>query len=106
MMQAAEPGHRGELTGRGRAPGEPARARGWLVAEAAVGPAVVVAEVLAQDALGMAFAEDHDVVKAVATKRPNQTFANRVRQRRPRLSWRNTRFARGFAVQIVPATAR
>jgi hypothetical protein len=22
------------------------------------------------------------------------------------LSWRNTRFARGFAVQIVPATAR
>jgi hypothetical protein len=32
----------------------------------------------------MALAEDHDVVEAVATKRPNQTFANRVRQRRSR----------------------
>jgi hypothetical protein len=46
-MQAAEHGHRGQLTGCGcSSRGEPARARGGLVAEAAVGPAVVVAEVV------------------------------------------------------------
>jgi hypothetical protein len=84
VMQAAEQGHRSQLSGCGCASrGEPARARGRLVAEAPVGPALVVAEVLTQDALGMALAEDHDVVQAVATKRPHQTLADRVSQRRP-----------------------
>ena len=48
-----------------------------------MGAALVVAEVLTQDALGLALAEDHDVVQAVATKCPNQTLADGVRQRRP-----------------------
>jgi hypothetical protein len=47
--------------------------------EAAVGPTLVVPEVLAQDALGMALAEDHDVVHAGPPKRPNQALANGVR---------------------------
>jgi hypothetical protein len=82
VMQAAEQGYRGELTGCGcGSRGEPARARGRLVAEGAVGAAVVVAEVLTQDAVGLALAEDQDVVQAVATKRANQALADSVRQR-------------------------
>jgi hypothetical protein len=46
--------------------------------------AVVVADILAQDALGVALAEDEDVIEAVATKCPDQTLANSVRQRRSR----------------------
>jgi hypothetical protein len=53
VMQAAEQGYRGQLTGYGcGSRGEPARARGRLVAEGAVGAALLVAEVLTQDALG------------------------------------------------------
>jgi transposase InsO family protein len=46
---------------------------------------VVVADVFAQDAFGVALAEEQDVVEAVAAERPNQALANRVRLRR---SWR------------------
>jgi len=45
-------------------------------------PAVVIANVLAQDALGVALAENQDVIEAVATECPHQALANRVRQRR------------------------
>jgi hypothetical protein len=36
-----------------------------------MGAAVVIADVLAKDALGVALAEDHDVVETVATERPH-----------------------------------
>src|SRR6202035_5318858 len=60
----------------------PAGARGRLGAQAAMRAAVVIADVLVQDALGLALAEDQHVVETVATERPHQAFANRVRQRR------------------------
>jgi hypothetical protein len=44
--------------------------------------AVVVTDVLAQDALRVALAEDHDVVETVAPERPHQALANSIRQRR------------------------
>jgi hypothetical protein len=44
--------------------------------------AVVVADILVQDALGVALAEDEDVIEAIATERPHQALANRVGQRR------------------------
>jgi hypothetical protein len=44
--------------------------------------AVVVADVLAQNALGVALAEDQHVIEAVATERSHQALANRVGQRR------------------------
>ena len=47
-----------------------------------MGPALGEGEVLTQDALGMALAEDDDVVQAVATKRPHQTLADRDLKRR------------------------
>ena len=50
-----------------------------------MGAAVVVADVFAQDAFGVPLAEEQDVIEAVATERPNQALANRVRLRR---SWR------------------
>jgi hypothetical protein len=43
---------------------------------------VVIADVLAQDALGVTFAEDQDVVETVAPERPHQALANSIRQRR------------------------
>jgi hypothetical protein len=44
--------------------------------------AVVIADALVQDSLGVALAEDHHVVEAVATERPHQALANRVGHRR------------------------
>ena len=86
VMKAAENGGCGQLTGCGcSARSEPARAGGGLRVQAAMGAAVVIADVLAKDALGVALAEEQDVIEAVATERPNQALANRVRLRR---SWR------------------
>jgi hypothetical protein len=42
--------------------------------QAAMGAAVVIADVLAKDALGVALAEEQDVIEAVATERPNQAL--------------------------------
>jgi hypothetical protein len=68
MVEAAEDGGRGQLTGcRWSCRRQPARARGPLSAQAAMRAAVVVADVFAQDALSVAFAEDQNVVEAVAT---------------------------------------
>jgi hypothetical protein len=50
-----------------------------------MGAALVIADVLAQDALGMALAEDQDVIEAVATECPHEALANRVCQ------WRSGR---------------
>ncbi len=58
------------------------RARRRLVAQATMWAAMVVADVLVQDALGVALAEDHHVVETVATERPHQALANRIRQSR------------------------
>jgi hypothetical protein len=60
----------------------------WKAAgvQAAMRAAVVVAHVFAQDALSVPFAEDQNVVEAVATERPHETLAYRVRQRRS--GWR------------------
>jgi hypothetical protein len=60
------------------------RARGRLGVQAAMRAAVVIADVLVQDALGVALAEDHHVVETVGTERPHQALADRVRQRRSR----------------------
>ena len=82
MVQAAEDGGRGQLTGGGRSSRrEPVRACGRLSAQAAMRPAVVVADVLTQDALSVSFAEDQYVIEAISTKRPHQALANRVCQR-------------------------
>ena len=83
MVQAAEDGGRGQLTGCDcSSRSEPARACGRLGAQAAMRPATVIANVLAQDALGVGLAENQDVIEAVATERPHQALANRVRHRR------------------------
>jgi hypothetical protein len=58
-VQAAEDWDRVQLTGWGRScRGEPARASRRLSPQAAMRAAVVVADVFAQDALGVALAED------------------------------------------------
>ena len=91
MVEAAEDGGRGQLTGGGcSSRREPARACGRLGAQAAMRPAVVVADVLTQDALSVSFAEDQYVIEAVSTERLHQALANRVAngalggERRPR----------------------
>jgi hypothetical protein len=85
MVQAAEDGGRDQVTGGGcPTRSEPARACGRLGAQTAMRAAVVVADVLAQNALGVALAEDQDVIEAVATERSHQALTNRVCQRRPR----------------------
>src|SRR5580692_3804627 len=72
-----------QLTGCGcSSRSEPARACGRLAAQTAMRAAVVIADVLAQDALGVALAEDEDVIEAVATECPHQALADRVGQRR------------------------
>jgi hypothetical protein len=86
MVQASEDGGRGQLTGRRcSSRREPACACGRLGAQAAMRPAVVVADVLAQDALGVSFAEDQYVIEAVSTERPHEALANRICQ------WRSGR---------------
>jgi hypothetical protein len=47
-----------------------------------MGAAVVIADVLANDALSASVVEDQDVIEAVATERPHQALANRVGHRR------------------------
>jgi hypothetical protein len=73
---------KGHLAGKSR---QPARASRRLSAQASMRAAVVVADVFAQNALGVALAEEQDVIEAVAPERHNQALANRVRLRR---SWR------------------
>jgi hypothetical protein len=69
-MKAAENGGCGQLTGCScSSRSEPARASGGLGVQAAMGAAVVIADVFAKDALGVALAEDQDVIEAVATER-------------------------------------
>jgi len=85
VVEAAEHGDRGELTGCGcSSRSEPARARGRLDAQAAMRSSVVVGDILAQDALGVVLAEDEDVIEAVAPERAHQALANRVRHWRSR----------------------
>jgi hypothetical protein len=48
-----------------------------------MGAAVVIVDVLANDALGLALVEDQDVIEAVARERPHQALANRVCHRCP-----------------------
>jgi hypothetical protein len=81
---------------------QPARARGRLGAQAAMRAAVVVADVFAQNAPRGAFAEDQDVVEAVATERPYQTLAYRVRERR---SGRREKASHPEATQPPPVSA-
>jgi hypothetical protein len=86
VVEAAEDWDRGQFTGcGGSCRSEPARASRRLSPQAAMRAAVVVADVFAQDALGVPLAEEQDVIEAVATERPNQALANRVRLRR---AWR------------------
>jgi hypothetical protein len=71
MVQAAEHGDRGQLTACGcSGRSEPSRARGRLGTQAAMRAAVVIADVLVQDAFGVALAADRHVVETVATERP------------------------------------
>jgi len=82
MVEAAEDRGRSQLTGcRWSCRRQPVRACGRLGMQAAMWSAVVVAEVFAQDALSVAFAEDQNVVEAVATERPHETLAYCVPQR-------------------------
>jgi hypothetical protein len=108
-MHAAQYGDPDQLAGcDGSCRSEASRARGRLDAQAAMRAAVVIADVLAQDALGVALAEDYHVVETVATERPHQALANRVRQRR---SWRREKTSHseaaepGTETRIVDAVA-
>jgi enoyl-CoA hydratase/carnithine racemase len=82
VVQAAEDWDRCHLGFVAARAGASQRASRRLSAQASVRAAVVAADVFAQDALGVALAEEQEVIEAVATERPNQALANRVGLRR------------------------
>src|SRR6185295_15160019 len=63
---------------------------GRLHVEAAVGPAVVVADVFFQDVLGMTLSPNDDVVEAVSADRADHPFGERVGLRSARWGHQDT----------------
>ena len=67
------------LTGVGRDRRQPAGTSRRLHPQSTVGPAVVVANILAQDTLGVAVVENENVVEAISTEGSDHPFAKGVR---------------------------